>query len=463
MIDSLIPYSTNIPSKITKTFMNRLRDQIRGLRNSYRFRQRQSTVPQIDPNGTNVLLIVVDCLRADHTSMAGYSRETTPFLDSFSWRFPNTISAAPWTFPAVPSILTGQYPHNHGGTFQNEFHDWMGGNPPSNLQTDTYILPELLAKAGYDIFASTAVNTAFVPIRGRMPTGTAKGHTNAAEIVSECVSWWKSRKTKKFAYLHFGDLHGLKTDPRLAYDPEEYPFGSFDESVLERFDEVPDSVYNSQFKGIYDTQLHYIDRQLRDLCKSIEDSGEADDTVIIITGDHGEAMGEHTELIQSWFEYPRQQTGYGHGFDLFDESIRVPTFIKNSIKTGKESRLISTTDIVPTILDYLDADYPTIVDGQSLLKEFNSDRVVLSEEVAYGYQQTAVLRNDKKLVFSPENNIKVLLGMVPDGEKLLINGTQAVQHHINELSEFLPDNNSSGKNLNIDATVEDRLADLGYL
>lgn len=273
-----------------------LYDSLKSAKATVRYRRRRRSVLQFDVNGRNILVVVVDCLRADHTSMTEYDRDTTSFLDGFSWQFPNVITAAPWTYPSVPALLMGYYPHHHGAVFGSTFHDWKDGQSPGRLHDDVYTLPERLSVSGYEVFFETAVDTALVPIRNRISQATAKTHVDAAELVDDCLAWWKSTQDPKFAYLHLGDLHGLRTNPRTAYDADTRPFGQFEVSDLADEDGPGSAEFRDLFARVYDTQLHYVDTQLRRLCNELSSRGALADTLVLVTGDHGEAMGEHANI-----------------------------------------------------------------------------------------------------------------------------------------------------------------------
>lgn len=99
--------------------------------------------------------------------------------------------------------------------------------------------------------------------------------------------------------------------------------------------------------------------------------------------------GQLANIVSSWFEYPRPQSGYGHGFDLFDESIHVPLYVEGAGETGTVDSWVSTTDIVPTIMEFLEVSRESALDGDSLYDPVPEPRFVLSTEIMTGYQQTA--------------------------------------------------------------------------
>jgi arylsulfatase A-like enzyme len=415
--------------------------------------------PISNPNGKDVLLVVVDCLRADHTISGGYSRKTTPFLTSKFYCFDQCVSAAPWTFPSVPSILSGLYPHSHGAVFTDEFRDWQGGSSPSLVADHVFTLPELLAKSGYEVFSKSAVDTSFVPLYGRFPEPRRQTHAKAETMIDDCIDWWQSTTGPKFGYIHLGDLHGLKSAPRVYPEGGERPFGTYDETLLAGNSDG--EIFNQTFEGIYDTNLRYVDDQIKRLYRSIVES--PDETLCVVVGDHGEATGEHTAEIREWFEYPRQQSGYGHGMDLFQESINVPLYINDTDSVETSQPITSTIDIVPTILNILDAQVDEPMDGRSLSEAIPTNRKVISQEVAMGYEQIAVIDNNRKLYMSAKNNIEKCLQLEGASETVIHHPTAEDEKAHQSLLEAIPQQKQSGKRVDMNRETESRLADLGYL
>ncbi|MDS0300286.1 sulfatase-like hydrolase/transferase [Halogeometricum sp. S1BR25-6] len=435
---------------------------VQPVQNRVRFRRRLSDVPQYDLDDRNVLFVAVDCLRNDHLSRAGYDRETTPFLDSVGNYYPNCASAASWTYSSVPSILTGMYPHNHGAVFESKFRNEGMDTPPTRVREDVYTLPEVLAKEGYDTYLSTAIATAELPVRGRFKNANIyhDSHYNepAEDMVDHLLEWWDSADGPRFGYVHLGDLH---THLRR---PEMKPFGEIPNIPdVEHWDFTHTTEPEDKFKAyrqaklkLYDSNLRYVDDQIRRLFGALSVRDELDDTLIVVVGDHGEEFWERVELERNHFKDPRGIYGTGHGHALIPEVLFVPLIIVGG-SDRQTTEWTSTTDIVPTTLAELSASNKLLssLDGVPL-QDPVPDRGVLAEEIAYGYDQQAVVRDGHLLIHSPHENETVVLDIATD--KLVDDPELA-----SKLKADLADEKHVGTAAGLDSKTEERLTDLGYI
>lgn len=435
-------------------------DVLQPVQNRVRFRRRLRDVPAYDVGDRDVLFIVVDCLRNDHLSRADYERETTPFLDSVGTYYPNCVTAAPWTYPSVPSILTGRYPHNHGAIYETELRDQGMGNPPAIVRDEVYTLPELLGKAGYDTYFSSAVVTAELPIRGRFERSDVHHDAPADEMVDHLLDWWDSADGDRFGYVQLGDLHAP------LRRPDDQPFGEVpDIPHIERWNFTRTTEPREEFETyrrerirFYDNVLRFVDGQLQRLEEALAQRNELDDTLIVVTGDHGEEFWERVDLEREYFHDPRGVYGTGHGHALIPEVLFVPLIIAGG-RGDPTSEWTSTTDIVPTVLADLNvsAEKLSVYDGVPLpLERPAGDRAVLSEEVGYGYDQRAVVRDSHLLISSPHENKTVLFDLEADRS---IDDPPLKA----ELKEYLTGEKHAGETSRIDEETRDRLSDLGYM
>jgi arylsulfatase A-like enzyme len=455
----------DVPLRVT-------RDKIaRPIKRRYSFKRRLSRISEEQFNGKNVILIVIDCLRSDHTSLKGYDRDTTPFINNIGVRYPNTITAAPWTFPAVSSILTGKYPHNNGTTYENNFRNLTGTTPPdlpNSPSDDVLTLSELLGSAGYSLFFSTAIAMAEIPLRTRFPRIEVEHMRPANKVVSSLLDWWRAHPIKnKFAYIHLGDLHGPLSIPNST------PFGEIEDVQNIRDWDFRDSTepqseferYRQERVKLYDTLLREVDKQLEYLYNKLEEENNMDDTVMVIVGDHGEAFWEHSHLEKELFDNPRGWYGIGHGDSLFQERVQVPLAIVGSeLESHVNDDFVSTVDIMPTILNELDSSDHLIrnCDGVSLQEDLPT-RPVISEVPNHGYSQKSVVYDGFKYIREYGNNVELLYNLNDDpteSKNLLGDGTHSKK---NQLRKFLPSGNRKGTNTNIDRTTHERLEDLGYV
>jgi len=398
-----------------------------------------------------VLVVTVDCLRNDRISRTGYDRQTSPYLDSLA-SFSPAISVAPWTFSSVPSILTGRYPHEHGAAYSSDTSRNQDlSNPPHSVRDDVHTLAELLAAAGYETRFDTAITTAALPIRGRFKTTNIRNQTDAGELLSGTVEWWNDTTGPKFAYVQLGDLH----EP-LAW-PDAEPFGSIPKiDGIERWryedgnvDAPGFSEYREGRELLYDSLLRYVDAEIE---RALEELTGIEDTVVVVTSDHGEEFWEYAAFEREHFEDPRGVAGVGHGHALVPPVIEVP-ILTNVADIGGSDR-VSIVDIVPTLLYELGAHDQHRTSGVPLQGGGSTDPV-LSEEIAYGPNQIGVTDGDDHLIYVPEHDRSILLDF-STGE------TRTEQDREAELLEHVPDQKVTGSAVELSQDVQDQLSDLGY-
>jgi arylsulfatase A-like enzyme len=437
--------------------------------NARHFRHNVAASPSLDAVAGDVLFVVVDCLRADHTSLDGYDRDTTPFLAETGRRFPNAVSAAPWTYPSVVSLLSGLYVHNHGADFDSELRKWDpdANQTPGTIHDDVVTLPELLGASGYDTYFSTAIRTAEIALHGRFEEMRMQFHAPAETIVDDLLGWWDGRESDRFAYVQFGDLHGLQLGVRHV--PDDRPFGEIEPLPDMTDDDWADDGRRSQYvdrnERLYDTLARYVDDQIHRLLRQLEARGDLQDTLVVVVGDHGEGLGEHWALERDILNNPYGPPfGYAHGSNLFQELIRVPLVVAGGEAPDQTSRWVSTTDIVPTVLDRLGAAgaLESPLDGRSLDAE-PTDRVIHAGGIGEGYEQHAVYRDGLKYVTHPLSGPDFLydVGSDPAEATNLIDDVDSDRRE--GLAAAVPDSRARGDDVELSDTAEQQMRELGYL
>jgi arylsulfatase A-like enzyme/tetratricopeptide (TPR) repeat protein len=283
----------------------------------------------------NVLLISIDTLRADHVSAYGFPRPTTPNIDAVAREgvlFKNVHTPVPMTLPAHVSMLTGTLPPTHG----------LRDNLLSRLPEGSLTLAEMLKARG---FTTGAVVSTFVLDRR---FGTSQGFDSyddrfqavhkigdlserkgdeAARVATEWLDAHKDRSF--FLFLHFYDPH----DP---YEPPE-PFAT-------KWKDHP-----------YEGEVAFADHGVGEVVEKLKQLGLYDSTLVVITGDHGEMLGEHGEL--------------NHGFFIYEGALRVPLVVRVPKSEGAGRQIdhpASLIDIVPTVLSQVGAEVPKEVQGVDL-------------------------------------------------------------------------------------------------
>ena len=279
-----------------------------------------------------VLILTIDTLRWDRLGYTGYDIET-PNLDALSetgTTFTQAITVTPLTLPSHASLFTSHYPSRHGvrsnGTFQ--------------LQSNAVTLAEVFREAG---FATGAFIGAFVLDRR---FGLAQGFDHyddelpdevrhkiyyaerpAKEVVSRAIDWIHAQEDESFfAWVHV-------FEPHAPYEPP-LPFS---EQYADR---------------MYDGEVAHTDQMIKpilDLVSSMEDS------IVVVTSDHGESLGEHGET--------------SHGLYIYDSTTRIP-LVMNGSGVPKGLRIdapVRIVDIAPTVLDFAGYQFPGNTDGESLV------------------------------------------------------------------------------------------------
>jgi len=293
----------------------------------------------------NIVLIIIDTLRADHLSFYGGLATNTPTLSALAARsalFANAFAASSWTPPATASLHTGLLPFQHG--VLSGFHVFreqqkgptasiMINAIPQEVQT----LAELLKEQGYRTFAVTD-NINICKAEG-FHQGFDRFVNNdykTAERVNQYVREWADdilSGGKFFLYLHYNDPH----------HPLNGHFPWYKKSDNSRKNLV------SQ----YDSEIEYVDRKIAEVFRLLR---LGDDTLIIFASDHGEEFWDHG--------------GLGHGYNLYNEVLHVPfvfSFPPPDKISGIINHRITTMDLLPTIRDYLGLPANDGLAGRSLL------------------------------------------------------------------------------------------------
>ena len=349
---------------------------------------------------SNVLLIVLDTVRADRMSLYGYERPTTPALGRLASRgvkFNQARSTAPWTLPSHASMMTGRWRHELSSGINQplddafptlaEFLAGHGYDTAGFVANTTYAGAETGLARGFahyedhDVSTSGALWTTSVGRRFLCPLlapqdPRSDGHPNdhlrksASRIRRDFVSWIDRRKADDrpfFAFLNMFDAH----NPYLPPDEFDAPFGAETHSaddlklferwfILDKSTLTPSQV--SLVSDAYDDCITYLDSQIEGLLGDLALRDMLDDTLVIITADHGEHFGEHGL--------------YGHASSLYDQELRVPLLmvLPRSAQGGLTvTNSVSLRGLPATVVDVLglraDAPFP----GRSLARFWSSD------------------------------------------------------------------------------------------
>ena len=317
---------------------------------------------------SNILVICIDVLRADHLGSWGYPTSTSPWLDRLareSVQFVATVSPASWTKPSVPSYFTGRHPHQHGvyeGSREVE-----GGIVSDTLPAEETTLAEMHRQAGF----RTAAFVHNAQINGVL--GFAQGFeryeddSGAAQDIAERFLRWIDEIEGEpfFSYLHFLDVHWPYDPPGTygdLFDPadSDIDFNTPAWKVLKRRirdGQIELSETDRQaMVDLYDGELRFTDHWIGTAIEGLRRRGLDDDTMIVFLADHGEEFLEHGKI--------------GHGNSLYDELLMVPWTIRFPGRAHAGLRVedtVSLVDLLPTLADFSDLRLPDGVAGRSVL------------------------------------------------------------------------------------------------
>ncbi len=337
----------------------------------------------------NIVLIIVDTLSAKHLSCYGYARNTSPTIDSLAQTgilFENCQAQAPWTLPGMASIFTGLSEKSHGC---NNYNGFSHGLDPE-IPTITTILKE----NGYSTAAAVNVGylgEVFGIIRGfDFFNINEDGLDNAAITVDIVLNHLKTVDSDKpfFLTMHLFDPH-LPYDSPAPFNTlysRERENGSFEWPPIS---ECSEPLLIEFMTAKYDSEINWTDSQLSIFFAGMHELELTENTIFILTADHGEEFMQHGN--------------WGHAHNLYQQALHVPLIITgHGIDSGvRISENVGQFDILPTILTLLSIDLPVEVEGVNLLANLPTDRVIPSSG-ALGtdiHSATCIQANKKVLWF----------------------------------------------------------------
>ncbi len=282
----------------------------------------------------NVLLVTIDTIRPDRLSCYSTEYLKTPHIDSLAAKgavFDRAFAHNPTTLPSHTNILLGTTPLYHGVQDNSKF----------RVSEDFLTLAEHLKSKEY----STAAFIGAFPLDSRFGlsqgfdvyddsypaqsyTAFAASERKAEQVIQSALNWLEEQDSKWFAWIHLWDPHTLYTPPE--------PF-------------------NSQYKDDpYSGEVAYVDSELGKIFDYLENNDLTENTLIILTGDHGESLGEHGELTHTYFAY--------------NSTLWVPLIIAGpGIEARRIDENVSHVDIFPSLCDILGIEKPSFLQGISLL------------------------------------------------------------------------------------------------
>ena len=314
-----------------------------------------------------VILITVDTLRADHTSVYKYSRDTTPRLAEWAARgavFEQAYTYWPKTRGSFVAIMTGRTAGESG---------YSPKHP--ELHTFNPTLAETLQKEGYDtaafvdnanVASSLGFSRGFRTYVEMWADASLKDEVARTETITRRGIEYVRSKGKGdgfFLWLHYVNPHAPYTPPapfdtaftdRPKSDPTLKVVDGFFGGVPKQW-AIPGKRLLSDYVNAYDGEIAYSDTQLDQVLRALDAAGVLSRATLIVTSDHGESLGEHDYY-------------FDHGANLFDPVQRIPFIVLGrGAKAVRSDVLVSTLDIMPTLLDAARVSFPSGLAGRSVL------------------------------------------------------------------------------------------------
>jgi arylsulfatase A-like enzyme len=378
----------------------------------------------------NLLVILVDTLRADRLGAYGAQPSPSPTLDALAARgvvFVESVSQSSWTMPSVATLFTGLHARSHGATGERGGRgDTADAGGSAFLGDQAVTWAELAQRAGI-----TTVGVSANPLVSRA-TNFAQGFEGfvelpwdwrahdwprAGEVNDAFLDWLERHRAWRFvAYLHYMEPHDPYTPP-AALRPEPVPSGLRPAVAAGTIDDVAKAI---NFRGaprlsdgeidwlrrLYDAEIRSWDDALATLLRGLERAGVLDSTIVVVTADHGEEFQEHGRLK--------------HGSHLYEESIRVPLIVAGpGVPVTRRDDLAQGIDLLPTLAGRLGLSVPAALPGRDLFATATDADAVL--ETASGiapdgsFTDLLALRTPRwKLIRTPALNRVELYDLARD-------------------------------------------------
>jgi arylsulfatase A-like enzyme len=354
-----------------------------------------ANLPASAPNAPNVLLVVMDTVRADHLSLHGYKRPTTPGLERFgrsSAMFMRATSTSPWTLPSHASLFTGRWPHEMTADFKSA----LDGTFPTLAEVlgrNGYVTAGFVANTYYcayefglsrgfayyddygaapsELLVNSTLSRSVVnarPIRRLTGYHDTFSRKSALDITDAFLSWVDGVDRRPFfAFLNYFDAHEVYLPPA----PFAQKFGprvdrrnylliqDLRRNFRDDWQQRPGAEIDAEINS-YDAAIAYLDSQLDRLFAQLEARNLLDNTLVVVTADHGEQFREHNLFV--------------HGNSVYAPLLHVPLLIRypRAVPPGRIEPRVSLRDVPSTILDLAGVADRRRIPGRSLARFWGS-------------------------------------------------------------------------------------------
>lgn len=377
-----------------------------------------------------VLIVSIDTLRSDHLPLYGYTAIDTPSIDRLGVDgivFERAFAHVPITLPSHVSLLSGALPNAHG------IRDNLGYRVPANIEW----LPEILSEAGYATGAAVSAPVLeaatgmgrgfdFYDDDNDGNGGVLDGVRTAQATVDTALAWLDGVDSEEwFLFVHF-------YEPHRPYLPAE----SFQQLTP------------------YDGEIATADAALGSLLDGLEERGLYDRSLVILTADHGEALGEHGER--------------DHGVFVHRESLQVPLIVKlpSGLRGGERvTSLVQLVDVLPTVTGTLLGDESPSRPGSSLLEINDDERLIYAESylprLYYGASELRTLIGPRwQYIESPQPELYDLVADPAGNHNLIDNDSRTAARYRQQIEQLTVDLEPPAP---VDEETRRKLAALGYL
>ena len=385
--------------------------------------------PQTDKK--NIILLTIDCLRADHLHCMGYQKNISPNLDTLGENgviFTNAFSNGPYTPYSIPSFITSTMPPiekkpqetiasylkkngyataafnpnpivfstTSGGGMINKGFDkfdlMLSAVKKYNLTIGAirqYAMRDLRGFLGENNFIYKTIYLLYdLAIKNFSNIFCPKEHLlipNAEQINQRALEWVKEQKSKFFLWIHYMDVHEPYTPP--GYENEKEML-----YLITKYRDFPNMLSKEEIKkliDLYDLTIKYTDKEIQKFLQKLKELNKLENSIIIISADHGDAFAEHKVL------------GHGDKFlegELYDELIHVPLIINGSEKKGTIiEKPVQLIDLAPTICELVNIPIPPVFFGKNMFTSNDKGIIINSAgPVAYRTREYKIIINKNK-------------------------------------------------------------------
>ncbi len=406
----------------------------------------------------NVVIVTFDTTRADHLGPYGNDQAMTPVVDQLARDgvlFERAAAPVPITLPSHSTLMTGKVPFTHG----------IRDNGLFILKDEQLTLAEILADAGYE----TGAAIASFPLTSQF--GIAQGFDFYEEHIT----------------TSYEDIHGQRSFPKSRLFFDERPASRVNEAIFpwleENHDEPfmlwihyfdphhphePPPPYNQLFAhDLYSGEIAYSDESLGILIDRLKQLGVYDNTILVLTADHGEGNYEHNEST--------------HSMLMYNSTLHVPLIIRHPELEGAGMRIkpwVGLVDVMPTLLDLLDVPIPDDIQGSSLWPYIETPEAItdvvrnevyaetLSPRLSHGWGELRGLyRGDIKYIHGPRPELYDLSNDHDELKNLIDDQPELAADMKQRLEAYIDDYRVEGLDSSVTVSQEtlDRLRGLGYV